>query len=247
MSRITQHNPAAGKRLSALRGVVWDLDNTLYRFNSLVIHAFDLAFARVAVESGAPLTVEEASALARQSYIEHGFGGRVFMDRYGMDRATLHHRYHGYVDEKVIEGCDETRALFEKSDGLDHILLTHGSRSWADRVLQHIGLRDYFPDDRILALEDYGFRQKNEAPAAFEAALDRLGMDAASTLMVEDTQPNLKIPHGMGMMTAFLDYGAKPAHTPSFIDLSCHDTTDLLRWLGSVQRDGARVPHAAEA
>lgn len=210
----------------AANGVIWDLDNTLYRLDEALYTAFDHAFARAVIAAGVDLEFSEAAALARESYREHGFSGETFIRQYGLSRAQLHYDYHGMVDEKIITACLDTVALFEALPQ-KHVLLTHGSRDWAQRVLTHLGLSSFFTD--ILALEDYAFEQKHESARPFLAALDKLGTPREKTLMVEDTTRNLRIPHGLGLQTALIHHGQPPVSLPAYVGHSFNNAIELLK------------------
>jgi putative hydrolase of the HAD superfamily len=199
-----------------IKGLLWDLDNTLYRADDIIKKATNLAVARAAVAAGAPVSLEEAVKLATRSYEEKGYSGRLFIERFNLDNASLHQDYHGYIDETVIRRYEGVEEMFTRL-ALPHALITHASRDWARRVLTHLGLASWFPPERILALEDYNFRHKHECRSSFEAALNTLALQPQDVAMVEDVAINLKIPHGMGITTVFLDHGRPLATPPSYI------------------------------
>lgn len=230
VSAVVPHRRDIAERLAGIRGIVWDLDNTLYRLDDMIEEAFNIAFARAAVESGVPLTLEKAIELSRKSWLEHGYSGHVFVRDFGLKPEDLHHHYHGFMDETVIKKSLEVKLFFE-SLPLNHVLVTHSHRSWALRVLRHLDLQDWFPEERVLGLEDYDFRHKHACRTCFDKALGLLGLEPHEALMAEDTLPNLKIPHELGMATAFIHHGRKPEATPEFVHLSCNSTLDLLKCL----------------
>src|ERR1051325_10964315 len=88
--------------LADLRGIIWDLDNTLYRVDRAMEDAFHFAVARAVIEAGVDLPFKQAADMAHQSFLKYGHSGRVFIDRYGLDAQKLHFSYHGYIDETVI-------------------------------------------------------------------------------------------------------------------------------------------------
>ncbi len=154
------------QKLQTIEGIVWDLDNTLYRLEDAVKHAFHHAIAHAAIDAGVELSLEEAVRLANQSFADHGYSGRVFVKDFGIDDVWLHHRFHDHLDETIIGKNAELDELFYKT-GLRHGLITHGSGKWARKVLTRLGLREWFPEDCILALEDYGFEKKPKALPRF--------------------------------------------------------------------------------
>jgi pyrimidine 5'-nucleotidase len=215
-------------RLSQARGIIWDLDNTLYRLNDALAQAFHFAVARAALEGGVKMQLEEAAKIAQKSFADFGYSGRVFVRDHGIDDVWLHHKFHHYINETVIEKSAELVDLFAQSD-LRHALITHGSGHWARRVLLHLGLKDYFPDDAILALEDYGFQKKSDSPASFIRALDALKLEPEQVLFVEDTAKNLAIAYELGLTTVLLHYDSKPNPMPPYVHFDCDNAMTLLR------------------
>lgn len=214
-------------------GIIWDLDNTLYRLDDAIKQAFNIAIARVAVDAGVPLSLKDATARARSSYEEYGFSGQFFINEYGLDRKQLHIDYHGYIDEKLIEDTSLEAVLFSKIR-VPMTIVTHGSRDWARRVLRHLGLIDFFPDTHIFGLEDYDFQHKHASDMPFIRACDLMGCKTEETLVVEDTIVNLEIPHRLGMLTAYITHGRK-AKLPDYVSLVFPNTLALITYLTADQ------------
>ena len=213
--------------LRHIRGIIWDLDNTLYRFDDALIEAFHIAMARAALDNGLVMDLHTAVALARRSFAEHGQSSKIFTNDYGISFAAIHHGFHHHINEKLITACNDTHAQFERLD-MRHVLITHASKEWALRVLQHIGLAPWFPPERVFGLECHDFKRKDSSRAPFESALKALGLKAANVMMVEDTLQNLRIPHEMGMTTVFLHHGQEPENIPPFAQLSCANAIEIL-------------------
>ena len=230
--------PEFRQRLSSLKGILWDLDNTLYPENADLHQAFDHAIAQAAILHGAHLTIEEAMAAAKRSFLEHGYGGRVFIETMGIDPRNLHFSLHPLVDEKLIIAHD---GLVEQMQSLSlhHVVVTHGARDWALRVLEHIGLMPLFSHDRVHALEDFDFHKKGVSRIPFEKGLASLGLAAAEVIIVEDQERNLRIPHSMGMGTVLLDYGTRGQKATDYVDLVCHDVRELLQHIHEAKGVGA--------
>lgn len=220
------------KIFSNIGGIIWDLDNTLYRLDEAIIHAFNLSIARMAIEAGAPLSLEQAVALGKRSFEENGYSGRVFIERYGMDQKELHYNFHKTIDETVIKKSQKVKQLFSELN-LSNVLVTHGAYNWATRVLSHLELREFFPDQNILALEHYDFERKYESRKGFTMALEKIRQLPERTLMIEDTVENLRIPHEMGMRTIYIDHGRRDDTLPDYVDFCCNNVLDFLQKLKS--------------
>lgn len=223
-------------RLRGVTGMLWDLDNTLYRLDEILSDTFNVAIAKAAIDAGLPLSFEAAVAMARTSYEKTGYSGRYFVEQYGLERNALHFAFHRNLDEKVINASLELQAQLDRAP-LCHALITHGARDWAMRVLAHIGLRKHFPDERIFALEDMGFEKKHESPRPFIAGMRALNMGAENIVMMEDLAENLVIPHRMGMATVWLHHGRVPEYVPSHVDFTCANAVEFMDYFESVRAD----------
>jgi len=224
------------KSLHTPTGMIWDLDNTLYRLDEALKTAFDHAFAKAVISAGVPLDMMEAVRMARASYEAYGYSGQVFIDQYGLDRAQLHYEYHDMVSERVIEASLETIGLMEALPHR-HALVTHGSRDWAKRVLNHLQLSSFYPEDRIFALEDYNFEQKHVSRRSFQVAMERLELPASEIIVVEDTLKNLELPAAMGMTTVLIHHGQKPETLPAYIDFNFNNTVEMLGTIHNMYKE----------
>lgn len=228
------HKNGFDDRLRNLEGLLWDLDNTLYRLDELLEEAFNIAVAHAAQDCGLSMPFDDAVTMARRSFAETGYSGRYFITEHGIDRDLLHHRFHDHLDETVIVKSVELQQSLDRQD-LTHALITHGARTWAERVLQHLGLRSFFPDGHIFALEDYAFEKKHESRRPFTTALDRTGTAAARTVIIEDLAENLKIPHEMGLGTVWLHHGRPPAAVPDHVDFCCANALEFMQHLEALE------------
>jgi putative hydrolase of the HAD superfamily len=214
-----------------VQAIIWDLDNTLYRFDDAFIHACNVAAARAALHMKVPLGLDEAIEFATRSHLELGFSTEVFIEEHGVDRAHMHEVFHSFIDERAIVASLETLELF-RAVKCDHVLLTHGSGVWARRVLDHLGLREFFLDTHILGRENFEFYSKAHSLIPFKKALSVLGRSSGrDILVVEDTAVNLKHPYNMGMQTALIHHGRPPEKVDSYINHSIGDIRDVLKFL----------------
>lgn len=221
-------------RLRGLRGMLWDLDNTLYRLDDILSDTFNVAISRAAIDAGLPLSFENAVAMARTSYEKTGYSGRYFVEQFGMDRNALHFAFHRHLNEKVISASQELQHYMDRAR-LSHCLITHGAHDWAVRVLQHIGLHHHFPDECIFALEDMAFEKKHESRRPFLQGLKALNLPADNVLVMEDLAENLVIPKAMGLGTVWLHHGQAPDKMPPHVDYMCANAVEFMAYLESVR------------
>lgn len=210
-----------------IKGIIWDLDNTLYRAHAELHEAYHLATARVAVRDGVEQSMDVALAKAKKSYEESEFSGRFLIREHGYDVPRLHFELHEMIDETAIVKSREVTDLFRQL-GLKNALVTHGSQGWAHRVLTHLDLIEFFDHDAILSLESFDFQRKNESGAGVEMALGQLNMKPTDVIMAEDIFYNLEIPHKSGMFTTFIHHGQPPEDIPNYVDESYNSALDLL-------------------
>ena len=222
--------PSFDRRLAAIRGIVWDLDNTLYRIDGIHARFFHTAMARAAIEFGVDMDLETAVAVADKSFLDHGFSGRTFIRAHGVDCEWLHHRFHEMIDETVIERSLELIDLFRTTD-LKHAIITHGSRAWALRVLHRLGLSEWFGEGSVLGMEDYGYARKADSAQPFIQAMNALALEPEQLMFVEDTALNLRVAHELGMATVLIHHGRMPADCPPYIDQCFDDALMLMRRL----------------
>lgn len=224
-------------RFAALEGVIWDLDNTLYRFEGDFEQLCHVAAARAAIRNGLGMSEEEALSLCLQSYEEYGHSYRLFIERYQIDQRRIHFDFHSLIDEKLIRKSLELVDLFE-SIKIRHALVTHASAEWAARALRHIGLKKFFPDELIIPAEATNFMRKSESRVPFAQALGRLGLGSDKIAVVEDIAPNLRIPHEMRLLTVLVHYGQKPENLPDYVDYDCNNAAMFLDTLRAYRASG---------
>jgi len=202
--------------LDTVQGIIWDLDNTLYRFDDAFITACNVSAAKAALQCGVRMEFEDALALATRSQKEMGYSLHGFIVEHGIPYEDLHFPFHEGVDISIIRAMDGLSDALRLIDR-PQVVLTNASRPWARRVLDHLGLSAIFPDPAIIPLEDSDFIPKARGPAPFEKALDALGLAAQSVVIVEDMPRNLVIPQQMGFLTALVHHGACPQLVEDFI------------------------------
>lgn len=217
------------------RLVVFDLDNTLYREPPELSRACEEAMARAASELIEGLSYEEALHISQTSNHQTGSVRAHFMEQYNADPAVLHQMYHNMVDHMVLPVCEDTKAAFAKVSGEKVLLglLTHGSRGWTDRVLDHLGLSDCFDPVLRVPVEDVDFHHKHESERPFHEIMARASeysgevIDAADCMMVEDVERNLSVAHRLGLQTVLVTHGAD-VPKPDHVDHMVSDVTAVI-------------------
>lgn len=84
------------------------------------------------------------------------------------------------------------------------IAFSNGPRRYVKRVLQTLGLFDFFGDERLFAVDDVLPHCKPEAEA-FQKVFEAVGIqDASACLMVEDSMKNIRRSKELGLHTLLI-------------------------------------------
>ena len=216
--------------LSRIRGIVWDLDNTLYRFTDKFYKACTTAAAEAAQEMGINLSYEDTLRLAERSEKEYGYSMHGYVTDHGLSYASLHFPFHEKIDETVIDkigGVKESLA----SCNLPQVILTNASREWAERVLNYIDVKEQFPDQKIIPMEDVNFEAKSRTTKGFLKACEILSLLPEEVLMVDDLDRNLITANSVGIQTAYIHHGDKISDLPDFIDEQFYSVLEVIEAL----------------
>lgn len=213
-----------------IEGIIWDLDNTLYRFTDDFRRHCNEVAAQLAVQMGLPMSETEAFDLAEKSEALFGYSIHYFVKDYGFSYRDMHGPYHDLVGVEhieMIEGMRQQLTALEQPQAI----LTNASKGWARRALTHAGLKDLFPDEKIIAVEDADFEAKSISDKGFNIAVETLNLCPTKIMMVDDLTRNLKIPHEMGMHTAHIHYNAHNDKTEPHVHASFETAIDCAQAL----------------
>lgn len=213
--------------LKNVRGIIWDLDGTLYRFNEAFRLACNHAAAKAARTVDDTLVYEDALALAMKGETEQGFSLYWFVTHMGMKYEDLHFPFHKSLDEKIIEQNEKMGAALRTLD-IPSVILTNASRDWVKRILVHLGMDDIFGDSIILALEDADFQPKSKGSTGFDKALKILKLPADQVILVDDLAKNLIKAKELGLMTALIHHGALEENVAAYADFTSPDTVEFI-------------------
>jgi len=216
--------------------IIFDLDNTLYREPPEMQTACEEAMARAVSDMVGDLSFEEALKISKESNHQTGSVRTFFAENYDLERRILHEKYHDEVDHLILPKCARTKEAFAKID-CDLItlgLLTHGSRGWTRRVLEHLELTAFFHPALIVPAEDVDFLGKHESDIPFLHLMKKVGVlrgediRSPQVIMVEDLEKNLVAPHRMGMETVLIHHG-KPLSDLPHIHIQAENVSEFLQ------------------
>lgn len=216
-----------------IKGLVFDLDNTLYRDPANKNSIFAQAAARTALQMGAGMSFAEAVRMAEQSYADHKSEAVAFCQAFGFDRRRFYHRVHEFGVELMLQAIHPVQAFQEAfnrlSATMDVRILTHGSQRWAERLVAHLGYHVVLREDGLLGLDHPKIvnRRKDQGPEVFEAVASIMELRPDEICVVEDTLDNLIIPHRMGMQTVYVHWGKALLDKPDYVSAQIFDFTAL--------------------
>lgn len=217
--------------LKNIKGLIWDMDGTLYRYDEIFKTACNHAAAKTACQVRPNYTYDYALEQCIRSEKECGFSLYWFHQETKMTFDELHFVYHDSIDEKVIERNERMGAVLRVLSQ-QSVLLTNASRGWATRVMNHLDMADIFHQGNILALEDFDFQPKGRGTLGFEKAIEHLGFAPEEILMVEDLPRNLIKAKEAGLKTALVHHGVLP-DDQSMADFLFDDAIQLAEKLAA--------------
>jgi putative hydrolase of the HAD superfamily len=174
---------------------VFDLDNTLYPRTCNLFAQIDLLITQYVIDV-TKLQYDEARALQKLYYREHGTTLRGLMDLHGVDP----HHYLATVHKIDYSNVMPHPALVDAIEALPgrKFIFTNADTGHARAVLEKIGGSDLF--DGIFDIHGARYEPK-PLRRPYDALLAAHGIDATKAAMFDDLEKNLLIPHEIGMTT----------------------------------------------
>lgn len=189
---------------------VWlfDLDNTLYPPEVEIMALVEARMTDfVAREAGLPR--EEARALQKAYYLEHGTTLAGLMSRHGVEPEAFLTEVHD-ISLDALHPDPALRAGLERLPGR-RLVFTNGDAGHAERVLDRLGVNDLFEDTFHIASADY---IPKPDPRTFDLMLARHGVNPRATCFFEDLARNLAPAAALGMTTVLVGPHALEADAP---------------------------------
>ena len=210
-----------------IKAIIWDFDGTIYRFDKAFTHACNVAAVKACMEQNDEIKFKEAMHMAENSLAQYNFSGYELFQKYKIDEKLFHQNYHLHINETIINACTHTHELLSNIN-IDMGIISHASKEWIIRTLNHLGLSEFFKEQNILAFEDYNFAHKARETISYEIMLDRLNANPEHTLMVEDSYANLKGAKKAGLQTMYLHHAKPLTPQPDYIDKQYNNIIELI-------------------
>ena len=215
---------------------IFDLDNTLYPASCALYVEVEQRMTRYIMDA-MRLDAEDAHALRRRYFNQHGTTLRGLMNEHGVEPR----RFLDYVHEIDLSSVAADPALDAALAALPgrKLVFTNATRRHAERVLERLGLTAHF--DAIHDIVAIDYRPKPD-PSGYRDLIARYGVEPRRAAMVEDMARNLPPAAALGMTTVWIKTGPHPELEPDHAAHIHHTVEDLTEFL----RGRARVTKAAE-
>lgn len=227
-----QPDPA---RFAHITDWVFDLDNTLYPHHCNLFSQIDMRMTTY-VSQLLDLPREEARALQKELYRQHGTTLRGLMERHQVDPDDFLEKVHD-IDYSWIEPDPALGEAIRALPGRKFIF-TNGSRSHAERAAERLGVSDHFEDIFDIVAAGLTPKPAKESYDLFVALHRIVGPNA---VMFEDIARNLRVPKEIGMTTVLIvprnfepTYSEIWERDPDQADAVDYVTDDLKAFLKAV-------------
>lgn len=217
-------------RLDRIETWIFDLDNTLYPAASNLFAQVDRRMgAFIAERLG--LAPEEARALQKRYFHQHGTTLRGLMDNHGIDPYHYLDYVHA-IDVTPVPPSPALDAVLHRLPGRK-VIFTNGSVAHARNVTDRLGVTHHFPE--VFDIVAAGFTPK-PAAAPYGALCARHGIRPGRAILFEDMACNLEPAAALGMVTVLVhtDPSAGGVRSARDVDDAAfvhHRTHDLTAWL----------------
>lgn len=189
---------------------IFDLDNTLYPETCSLFdeinHKMNLYMADLL-----DLKLEDASDMRQGFYERHGTTLNGLMHEYGANPYPFLDFVHD-VDLSRLDPAPNLKPLLADLPGRC-LVHTNGTVAHAQRVLKRLGIEKCF--DGIFDIIASQFQPKPGAPA-FAGFIEAFDVTPHTSIMFEDKEENLKVPHELGMTTVWINQGSQTDNLPVY-------------------------------
>jgi putative hydrolase of the HAD superfamily len=207
---------------------IFDLDNTLYPKSSGLFKHVEVRI-RDFVSNLLEVGPDEAFRIQKKYLKAYGTTLKGLMAHHGVDPAVYLDHVHNIDLSPVMANPGLDKAL-GRLEGRKHIF-TNADAAHAGRILDRIGIGHHF--ETVFDIYATDFIPKPD-PGVYHMLIDRLKLDPAGCVMVEDMARNLEPAAGLGMTTVWLRNDSPWGLEGSAGDHIHHIADDLVDWLNGI-------------
>jgi len=182
-----------------MKGVFFDLDNTLYAADSDLFGLIDVrinAYMRDVVG----IEAVRVDYLRRHYWEKYGVTLRGLMHEYGTDAEHYLEYVHDVDVSSRLKPDPELKCCLQEMPER-RFVFTNGSSGHAQRVLKCLGIEECFEHIYDIRISNY---MPKPHPDPYHAALKHAGMRGEECVMVEDSLPNLHTAAHLNMGTIWI-------------------------------------------
>ncbi|MCZ8522179.1 MULTISPECIES: pyrophosphatase PpaX [Paenibacillus] len=214
-----------------IQTVLFDLDGTILDTNELIIQSFLHTFEGITAE---PLTRHHIIPNMGRPLVEQMvfFSGREQVD----DLVAKYRLYNLNRHDELVQEFPKVRETLAKlhAAGIQMGVVTSKIRKTTEMGLKLTGMYDYFGS--IVTVEDV--EKAKPDPEGIQRALQELGADPATALMVGDSHYDIEAAHNAGLPSVGVAWSMKGVdyllqYAPTHI---IHDIEDLLGIVGMEEK-----------
>ena len=181
---------------------IFDLDQTLYPIGNSLFHQTS-AYARAIITKVSGMEDETYYAMYQKYFAQRKDPFREMCKDYNIPVESFMN-YHMHNDYSVLSPCTVTRSLLQKLSAKDKIIYTDSTIHHVNKALQALELEDVF--SKIVDIYDMDLRAKG-CLDSFDHILEKLDINGAECVMVEDSARNLVAAKNSGMRTVLITGG----------------------------------------
>jgi putative hydrolase of the HAD superfamily len=211
-----------------VRDWIFDLDNCLYPASTGLFSLIDERMGAY-IQRLLDCDPVEARRVQKQHFHTHGTTLAGLMQEHGVDP-------HDFLDDVHDIALDRVKADERLAAALTRLpgrklVFTNGDAPYARRVLEAIGIHAHFNELHDIHASE--LRPKPN-PHGYRILCERLGIDPAHALLVDDMAQNLAPAKALGMTTVWVDNGSERGNHGAadyFID---YRISDVGEWLEQI-------------
>lgn len=211
---------------------IFDLDNSLYPASCNLFDLIDQKMGEY-IQKLLGCDAVEARQVQKGYFRDHGTTLAGLMSANGVDPHEFLDFVHD-IDLARITADPVVVAAIDRLPGRKFVF-TNGDEAYASRVLEKLGLANAFNGMHDIHAMDY---VPKPDPRAYSGMCQRLNIDPATALFVEDMARNLKPAKALGMTTVWVDNGSEQASHGADLSFIDYRTTDIGHWLTEILGDG---------
>ncbi len=174
---------------------IFDLDNTLYPRSCDLFSQIDRLITKYVMNTTG-LEHADAYKIQKTYYKENGTTMNGLMQNYGIDPDHYLNFVHD-IDYSPVQAHGELVEAIAQLKGKKYIF-TNADIGHTEAVLEKLGGKHLF--DGMFDIRASGFLPKPE-PVAYKKFITEFDISPKTSIMFDDLEKNLKVPHNLGMKT----------------------------------------------